>query len=174
MSYEYSENVLVRDSSAKLLESMGWETVYAHNAEVLGKNGTLGRESYKDIVLTRYLRAALLENNDWLTDELCGEAIKTLLSYSSSAELIQINREKYDMLINGIPVSVRKTNGETETKLARVFRFDEPIENHFLAVIELKIHGDLYRRRTDIVGFVNGIPLLFIELKRQNVDVHNC
>lgn len=38
--------------------------------------------------------------------------------------------------------------------------------NHFLAVKEMKIYGDLYRRRTDIVGFVNGIPLLFIELKR--------
>ena len=47
----------------------------------------------------------------------------------------------------------------------RVFNFDDPQNNHFLAIKELKIHGELYRRRTDIVGFVNGIPLLFVELK---------
>lgn len=52
--------------------------------------------------------------------------------------------------------------------------FLHPDQNHFLAIRELKIHGDLYRRRTDIVGFVNGIPLLFVELKNTNVDVQNA
>lgn len=46
--------------------------------------------------------------------------------------------------------------------------------NHFLAVKEMKIHGDLYRRRTDIVGFVNGIPLLVVELNKNSVDVQNA
>src|SRR5699024_4052984 len=57
---------------------------------------------------------------------------------------------------------------------AIVIDFNDPDNNHFLAVKELKIHGDLYRRRTDIVGFVNGLPLLFIELKRNDVDVENA
>ena len=52
--------------------------------------------------------------------------------------------------------------------------FNDPGNNHFLAVKELKIHGDTYRRRTDIVGFVNGLPLLFVELKRNDVDVENA
>lgn len=69
---------------------------------------------------------------------------------------------------------VKKPNGKTEEKKAIVIDFHDPDNNHFLAVKELKIHGDLYRRRTDIVGFVNGLPLLFIELKRNDVDVENA
>ncbi len=82
---------------------------------------------------------------------------------------MQINEEKYGYIRDGIPVKVKKPNGQTEEKRAIIIDFQNPNDmkkNHFLAVKEMKIHGDLYRRRTDIVGFVNGIPLLFIELKR--------
>lgn len=72
------------------------------------------------------------------------------------------------------PVQVRQPDGTSKERYVMVFDFDEPERNHFLAVKELKIYGDLYRRRTDIVGFVNGIPLLFIELKKTTVDVQNA
>lgn len=78
------------------------------------------------------------------------------------------------MIRDGIPVTVKKPNGQTETKKATVIDFQNPEKNYFLAIKELKIHGDLYRRRTDIVGFVNGIPLLFVELKKNTVDVQNA
>lgn len=78
------------------------------------------------------------------------------------------------MIRDGIPVTVKKPNGQTETKKASVIDFQNPENNYFLAIKELKIHGDLYRRRTDIVGFVNGIPLLFVELKKNTVDVQNA
>ncbi|MCI7727409.1 MAG: type I restriction endonuclease [Clostridiales bacterium] len=61
-------------------------------------------------------------------------------------------------------MSVKKPDGKPEIRRVRVFDFDDPLNNHFLAIKELKIHGELYRRRTDILGFVNGIPLLFVEL----------
>ena len=175
MSFEYSENILVQNSAGNLLkDTLGWDVEFAYNKEVLGKDGTLGRISYKDIVLTRYLKTALFENNDWLTEDCCDSAIKTLLAYASSSTLMQINKDKYSMLRDGIPIMVKKPNGEFEDRLVKVFNFAEPTKNHFLAVKELKIYGDLYRRRTDIVGFVNGIPLLFIELKKQNVDVQDA
>lgn len=69
---------------------------------------------------------------------------------------------------------LKKPNGETEKQTAALIDFKNPQNNYFLAVKELKIHGDLYRRRTDIVGFVNGIPLLFVELKKTTVDVQNA
>ena len=175
MSWEYSENILVQNSAGNLLQdALGWDVHFAYNKEILGENGTFGRKSYKDIVLTRYLHTALFDNNDWLTEDQCEIAIKTLLSYSSTSTLMQINREKYSMIRDGIPIKVSKPNGEQEDRRVRVFNFAEPDKNHFLAVKEMKIHGDLYRRRTDIVGFVNGIPLLFIELKKQNVDVQDA
>lgn len=172
MSYEYSENILVQESSGKVLsDKLGWEVIFAYNKEVLGENGTLGRKSYNEIILVRYLKKALFENNEWMTDFYADEAVKVLCSYTASATLMQINEEKYSMLRDGIPIQYKNENGTYEPRLAKVFNLAEPEKNHFLAVKEMKIHGDLYRRRTDIVGFVNGIPLLFIELKKQNVDV---
>ena len=65
MSWEYSENILVQNSAGKVLQDkLGWDVVYAYDTEKLGENGTLGRKSYKEIVLTRYLRKSLFENND--------------------------------------------------------------------------------------------------------------
>jgi type I restriction enzyme R subunit len=176
VSWEYSENILVQKSAGDLLKDvLGWDVVYAYNKETLGEEtGTIGRKSYKDIVLTRYIRKAMFELNDWLTDELCDTAVKTILSYAASDTIMQINQRKYEMLRDGIPVQYKMPNGSTEDRLVKIFNFNEPKKNYFLAVKEMKIHGDLYRRRTDIVGFVNGIPLLFIELKKQNVDVQDA
>lgn len=175
MKYEYSENVLVQDSAAALMhDELGWDVVFAYNQEVLGESGTLGRKDYHEIVLWRYFDKALKKLNPWINDAQVNEAHQTLSSYLSSASLLQINEEKYFMIRDGIPVTVKKPNGKTEEKKAVVIDFNDPDNNHFLAVKELKIHGDLYRRRTDIVGFVNGLPLLFIELKRNDVDVENA
>ena len=175
MSYDYSENILVQKSAGDLLrDELGWDVQFAYNTEVLGKNGTFGRTSYHEILLTRYFQNALRRVNPWMTDSQLSEAQKTLESRLSTASLLQVNEEKYFLLRDGIPVTVKKPNGQPETKRAAVIDFQNPENNEFLAIKELKIQGDLYRRRTDIVGFVNGIPLLFVELKKNTVDVQNA
>ena len=175
MSHDYSENVLIQESAADLLrDELGWETVYAYNTEQLGETGTLGRKSYREILLTRYFREALLRLNPWLTPAQLDEVQRLMEHRLSTASLLQINEEKYSMIRDGIPVTVKKSGGRTEKKYAAVIDFQNPDNNHFLAVRELKIHGDLYRRRTDIVGFVNGVPLLFVELKAAGVDVQDA
>ena len=175
MSYDYSENILVQESAGHLLEQeLGWQVVFAYNTEKLGKNGTFGRTSYHEILLTRYFRQALQRLNPWLTPAQLDEAQKKMERHLSTASLIQINEEKYALIRDGIPVTVKRPDGRAEEKKATVIDFQDPDNNHFLAVKELKIHGDLYRRRTDIVGFVNGIPLLFVELKKNTVDVQDA
>lgn len=175
MSYDYSENILVQNSAGNLLhDELGWDVQFAYNTEVLGKDGTFGRESYREILLSRYFREALKKLNPWITDAQITEAQKTLGNRLSTSSAIQINEEKYFLIRDGIPVTVKKPNGQTEIKKAAVIDFQNPDNNYFLAVKELKIHGELYRRRTDIVGFVNGIPLLFVELKKTTVDVQNA
>ena len=175
MSYDYSENILVQESAGKLLhEELGWEVVYAYNQEILGENGTLGRKDYREILLARDIRIAIQKFNSWITPLQIDEAIATLQQRLSTASLLQVNEDKYFMLRDGIPVTYRHPNGRTEEKRAIVIDFQHPNENRFLAVKEMKIHGDLYRRRTDIVGFVNGIPLLFVELKNTTVDMQNA
>lgn len=175
MSYDYSENILVQESAGHLLhDELGWDVAFAYNSEQLGANGTFGRLSYKEILLTRFFQKALVRLNPWITQAQVNEAQSILEHHLSTASLLQINEEKYFLIRDGIPVTVKKTGGKTEVKHAAVIDFNNPDNNHFLAIKELKIHGDLYRRRTDIVGFVNGIPLLFIELKKNTVDVQEA
>lgn len=66
MSYDYSENILVQESAGNLLrDELGWDVRFAYNTEVLGKNGTFGRESYKEILLSRYFHEALKNQNPY-------------------------------------------------------------------------------------------------------------
>ena len=175
MSYDYSENILVQESAGNLLrDELGWDVQFAHSSETLGENGTFGRKSYKEILLTRFLVEALKKFNPWINETQITEAIKILENRLSTSSLLQVNEEKYYLIRDGIPVTIKKPNGETQVKKAMVIDFLNPENNYFLAIKELKIHGELHRRRTDIVGFVNGIPLLFMELKNSSVDVRNA
>ena len=175
MSYDYSENILVQESAGDLLQNeLGWDVKFAYNTEVLGENGTFGRKSYKEILLVRYFRDALKKLNPWITDSQILEAQTVFEKRLSTSSLLQINEEKYYLIRDGIPVTVKHPDGRIESKKAAVIDFQNPENNYFLAVKELKIHGELYRRRTDIVGFVNGLPLLFVELKKTTVDVQNA
>lgn len=175
MSWEYSENKLVQDSAGNMLQNeLQWNVKYAFNQEILGENGTLGRKSYREILLKRYVKEALKRLNAWITPVQIDEALNTLEKRLSTSELMQINEEKYSLIRDGIDVSVKNAKGEISTKKALLIDFNNPDNNYFLAVKELKIHGEIYRRRTDIVGFVNGIPLLFVELKNHNVEVSDA
>ena len=165
MNTDYTENELIQGSAAEILTELGWDVRTAGNGEALG------RKSSHEILLPQYFRDALLRLNPWLTDSQTEEAQKTLENCLSASSLMQVNEEKYLMIKNGIPVSARQSDGKTDSKYACVIDFNNPENNYFLAVRELKIKGSLYERRPDIIGFVNGIPLLFMELKNYNVDI---
>lgn len=174
MNIDYTENELIQGSAAELLTELGWDVRTAGNSETLGDEGLLGRRSYRDILLTRYFREALLRLNPWMTCTQAENAQKTLENCLSTSSLMQVNEEKYIMIKNGIPVSVRQSDGREDTKQAAVIDFNNPKNNYFLAVREMKIKSNLYERRPDIIGFVNGIPLLFMELKNYNVEVSDA
>ena len=175
MSWEYSENTLVQESAGELLhDELGWDVIFAYNQETLGENGTLGRKSYNEVLLTRYLVKALRRLNDWMSDAQIAEALQALDSRLSTETLLQTNEKFYRMIRDGVDVTVKTPEGLTDTRKAILIDFNDASNNDFLAVKEMKIHGPLHRRRTDIVGFVNGIPLLFVELKRNDVDVENA
>ena len=175
MSHDYSEEKLVQDSACDVLQNkLGWKVAYAYNSEQLGVDGTFGRTSYKEVLLTREIRKVLKRLNPWINEQQIIEAITKLTRRISTASLIQINEEKYNYLRDGIPVTVKCPDGRTEIKKATIIDFNNAHNNEFLAVKELIVRGDLYNRRADIVGFVNGIPLLFIEAKRPDIDVRNA
>ena len=81
---------------------------------------------------------------------------------------------KYNYLRDGVPVKNTDENGVDEEIKIKIIDFDTPDNNDFLCVRELWVYGSIYHRRADIVGFVNGLPLLFVELKNHNVAVEDA
>ncbi|XSG83890.1 MAG: type I restriction endonuclease subunit R [Methylohalobius sp. ZOD2] len=165
-----SEDRLVQKTFADHLQQvLGWESVYAWNEESFGPEGTLGRKETKEAVLTRDLRAALARLNPDLPDKAVEEAVRALTVYDVSRSMVQHNRDFYRLIRSGVPVTYRDKQGRQKSARARVIDFDNrPGSNRFLAVRELKLTGirtPNYNRRADLVCFVNGLPLVFIELK---------
>ena len=96
MAKDYSEDQLIQRSAAELLEKeLGWTSVYAFDKEVLGVNGTLGRTTYHEVLLTERFRKALKTLNPWLTDKQLQECVERMTEHMSSQTLMQINEQKY-------------------------------------------------------------------------------
>ncbi len=78
MAKDYSEDQLIQKSTAELLENeLGRKSVYAFDNEVLGEQGSLGRKTQSEVVLTRHLRMALKRLNPWMMDKQMTEAVVT-------------------------------------------------------------------------------------------------
>ena len=168
----YTEDTLVQQTTADYLErQLGWESVYAYNNEDFGPDSLLGRASDREVVLTRPLREKLVELNPGLPEVAYDDAVRQIVATVASQTIVATNREKYALIRDGVQVTFRNDKGERVRDRLRVFDFDDPTNNHFLCVRELWVHGDLYRRRADIIGFVNGLPLLFIECKNIHRDL---
>ena len=165
-----SEDRLVQVTLADHLEQvLGWDSIYAWNEETFGRNGTLGRANTKQAVLTRDLRAALERLNPDLPASAIDDAMRDLTVYDVSRSMVQHNRDFYRLLRGGVPVKYRDAHGRRKSARAQMIDFNNaPGSNRFLAVRELKLTGirtPNYKRRADLVCFVNGLPLVFIELK---------
>ncbi len=164
-----SEDRLVQATFAEHLEKvLDWESVYAWNQETFGPTSTLGRASERDVVLVRDLRAALVKFNPQLPAGAIDEAVTKLTHHDYSRSLLQHNQAFNKLIRDGVPVSYREPSGQIRHAQAAVIDFRNPGANRFLAVRELKITGlrtRNYNRRADLVCFVNGLPLVFIELK---------
>ncbi|MHB1654607.1 MAG: type I restriction endonuclease subunit R [Desulfitobacteriaceae bacterium] len=121
------------------------------------------RKSYSDILLTGRIRAALARLNTSLPSHVIDEAVKKLLRISTS-NLLSDNEEFHKMLIDGVPVEYRK-NGDIQGDWVRIFDFDHPDNNEFLVINQYTIVENNINKRPDVLLFVNGIPLVVIELK---------
>ena len=171
-----SEDRLVQATFAEHLEQvLGWDSIYAWNQEIFGQDGTLGRADTKAVVLTRDLREALERLNPELPASAIEDALRELTVYDVSRSMAQHNRDFYRLLRGGIPVEYQDAQGRRRSARARVIDFSNvPGSNRFLAVRELKLTGlrtPNYNRRADLVCFVNGLPLVFIELKTVHKNI---
>lgn len=172
---DYSEDVLVEQPAIALFQELGWE--YANCFyEVPGPENPIGRETSSEVVLLPRLNTALERLNPGAVSGAISAAISELVKDRSLMSPASANREVYRLIKDGIKVQVPGYDELDEEAFANIRVIDwENLENndYFLAS-QFWTTGDMYRRRTDLIGFVNGIPLVFVELKASHVNLRNA
>lgn len=160
----YSEDALIEQPAIKLFKSIGYQHKNAFN-ERLGKSGTLGRETQSEVVLKKRLEDALIRLNPEIPPQIINLAIEDLTKDRSALNPTIANQEVYKLIKDGIKVSVSLDGECEEIETIKIIDFDNPDNNDFLLVSQFWVTGEMYKRRADLVGFINGLPLIFIELK---------
>ncbi|NNM69009.1 MAG: type I restriction endonuclease subunit R [Gallionella sp.] len=165
----YSEDSLVEQPAIQLFAELGWETLSASD-EVMGASGTLGRETKSEVVLAVRLRSTLVRLNQSLPSEAINAAVNELSRNRSAMLPTAANRELWALMRDGVKVSVPDlVRGGQKNEQVRVVDWDDPTANDFLLVSQMTIVGQLYTCRPDLIGFVNGLPWVVIELKKPGV-----
>jgi type I restriction enzyme R subunit len=158
-----------------LFAELGWETVDAyHEVHGTGPEATLGREHRGQVVLVPRLRAALERFNPALPAEALDLAIEELTRDRSAMTPVHANRELYHLLKDGVKVTVRSPEGEERVETVTIVDWETPGNNDFLLAQQVWVTGEVYTRRADLVGFVNGLPLLFGELKAHHKRIEDA
>jgi len=173
-AHAYTEDQLVEQPAIGLFAELGWQVAgpppTAGAAGEPRDAGLLGRETKGEVVLVPQLRAALAKLNPALPPDAITAAVDELTRDRSAMSLEAANREVYLLLKEGIKLSVPdRERGGQKTERLRVIDWENPANNDFLLVSQFSVTGALYTCRLDLVGFVNGLPLVVIELKKPGV-----
>jgi type I restriction enzyme, R subunit len=172
---DFSEDGAVEQPTIKLFGELGWQTMNCYNEFASGKS-TLGRESKSEVVLVERLRAAIIKLNPKLPADAVNLAIEEITRDRSAMSITQANRQVYYLLKDGVKVSYRdaKNNQKETIEIVQIIDWKTPENNNFFLASQFWVVGDMYSRRADLIGFVNGLPLVFIELKAGHKNVKNA
>jgi type I restriction enzyme R subunit len=180
----FTEDFLIEQPAIALFAELGWETANCYEEIFLRADlkdfqkpfGAidLGRETSSEVVLLSRLLPALESLNPELPTHALQLAVDELLRERSLMSPSNANYEVYKLLKEGVKVSYRNEEGIETFATVRLFDWEEPLNNDFFMASQFWVSGDLYKRRPDMVGFVNGIPLVLIELKAAHKNLVNA
>lgn len=169
-----SEDDIEREILKKLKEDFNFELLDCNTADAEDVHDGSKRNDKRDVILADRLRESLERLNSHLPAEAIEKALDLLTNKRQAMSAINANRELDGLIRNGIDVQFTNDQGMNDQERVRVIDFDNPGRNRFLAVSQLWIKGDKGFRRPDILIYVNGLPLVFIELKNSNVKLKSA
>ncbi len=144
------------------LAALGWQE--AHGADIAPGTPDAERSDYGQVVLERRLRDALARLNPAMPASALEDAFRKITRPDGSS-LEARNRAFHRMMVGGVEVEYREDGGRVRGGQMRVIDFDNPANNDWLAVNQFAVSENRNNRRADIVLFVNGLPLVVVELK---------
>lgn len=166
---EYSEDALVERSAINVFtKDLKIEHLNCYEERF---PETLGRGTKAEVVLIKRLSAAIDKLNHGLPEDAKKDAIEQLLQDRSRLSLVAANQEVHKLIKEGVKVKFKNKKGDYESETVRIIDFEEPENNDFFLASQFWVTGEIYPRRPDLVLFVNGLPLVVIELKARGVDV---
>ena len=138
------------------------------------KDELIGRDSLKEVVLKSSLKKALEALNPNLPQNTITYAIEELTKSRVSLGELEANEEIYNYIQNGIAVTSKNSDGKDESIYVKIIGYDnDKIHNEFLVVSQLTIEylSSNGKRRPDLILYINGLPLVMLELKNANVKI---
>lgn len=169
----YGELALVELPAINCFASLGWETTNLYN-ETFGPEGTEGRKSAAEVIFVPRLRKALERINPGYPASAYEQAIEQLTEDRSKQIPVNANQAFYKLLRDRVKVEVTDDEGNPQTVELSVIDWNTPENNDFFLAQQMWVSGEMYKRRCDLLGFVNGIPLVFIELKGPHVPLKSA
>jgi len=170
---EFSEDKLIEQTAIKIFGEL-WGAENFANAYSGETDAEFGRENPGEVVLMSYLKIALVKLNPNVSTEALNLAIDEIIKDRSALSMVNANHEIWQLFKDGVKVETENERGERQTETVKIIDFENPKENHFMLVSQLWITGELHTRRPDLIGFVNGLPLVLIELKASHKNLRNA
>ena len=152
----------VEEATLEILKELGYKILHGPDISPDGQNKE--RNSYSDIVLVERLENAIHYLNPELTKEAI-ESVSKRITRLEGQELIDRNHTFHKYLTDGVDIEYRRTDGKVVGEHVILFDFENPEKNEFIAVNQFTIIENGKERRPDIILFVNGLPLVVLELK---------
>lgn len=171
-----SEDQIEKAILTLLKEEFNFRIKNCYTKEAEDVNDGTGRTDKKEVVFYDILKEKSTALNPTIPETAIEQAISILTEKRYAMNPVLANKEVYNLIKDGIPIEYQNKEGRTEQGTVKVIDFSEDgiLTNDFLAVSQLWIKGERYFRRPDIIIYINGLPLVFIELKNSNVKLKNA
>ena len=170
-----SEDTIEQAILKRLHGQFGFELLNCYTSDAADLNDRSGRSDKREVIFAERLKEAAKRLNTGIPESAIDEALTKLTDRRYAMSAIAANREIDGLIRDGIPVEFENAQGKKEQERVRVLDFTPGSSgNRFLAVTQLWIKGEQKYRRPDILLYINGIPLVFIELKNSNVKLRSA
>jgi type I restriction enzyme R subunit len=174
-----SEDAIEQAMVQRLQHLYGYDALNCYTNDPAAVNDGSGRKDKREVIFRDRLKAAAVSLNPDIPETAIDDAVEKLCDRRQAMASIVANRELDGLMRDGVRVEFKDANGRNRKERVKLIDFDQPRNNHFLAVTQLWIQctgvaAKAGYRRPDILLYVNGLPLVFIELKNSNVSLRTA